>query len=99
MDEENQNQNTFYSNTINNLVTDINSFNKKLTDLKIKYNNYEHESEQAGVYYDDITGAVLNTEKVLAARQEELQWIKKQETYAKLPLTNVTIRREKDRLQ
>ena len=38
------------------------------------------------VFYDDITGALLDTHGVLDARKDELAWVKKQDVYEKRTL-------------
>ena len=43
----------------------------------------ESGSSEEQIYYDDITGVQLSTEGVLAARKEELDWLKKAEVYEK----------------
>ena len=37
-------------------------------------------------YYDDIHGPALCTDLVQAARREELDWVKKEKIYTKVPL-------------
>ena len=46
----------------------------------------EQKDEEDRIYVDDITGVQLPTDKVLEARQEELQWIHKQKIYEKRTL-------------
>ena len=46
----------------------------------------EQKDEEDRIYVDDITGVQLPTDKVLEARQEELQWIHRQKIYEKRTL-------------
>ena len=43
----------------------------------------ESSSSEEQIYYDDIAGVQLSTEGVLAARKEELDWLKKAEVHEK----------------
>eukprot|EP00959_Pyramimonas_sp_CCMP1952_P034389 720749-Pyramimonas_sp.AAC.1 len=42
--------------------------------------------EEPGVYFDDVTGAELKPDKVKEARETELEWIRKQKVYVKVPI-------------
>ena len=42
--------------------------------------------EDPGFYLDDVTGAELKPEKVKEARETELDWIRKQKVYVKVPI-------------
>ncbi|CAK9049785.1 Retrovirus-related Pol polyprotein from transposon TNT 1-94 [Includes: Protease [Durusdinium trenchii] len=44
------------------------------------------EDHEQAEYFDTVTGAPLRKEAVLAARQEELRWVQKQQIYVKVPI-------------
>lgn len=46
-------------------------------------NKWETPAEEDGkaIYFDSVSGAPLETEKVLEARKEELKWVQKQQIY------------------
>ena len=44
------------------------------------------EDHEQAEYFDTVTGAPLRKEAVLAARQEELRWVHKQQIYVKVPI-------------
>ena len=46
-------------------------------------NMHEKEDHEDQMFFDDITGAQLDTQGVLAARQEELQWLHRAKVYEK----------------
>ena len=52
--------------------------------------------EETGVYYDDLTGATLKTDLALAARKEELEWVRKRGVYEKCQFRLVTERPVED---
>ena len=46
-------------------------------------NIHEKEDHEDQMFFDDITGVQLDTQEVLAARQEELQWLHRAKVYEK----------------
>ena len=42
---------------------------------------FDADDQPEGIYFDSVTGIALDTQKVLAAREEEMKWVNKQQLY------------------
>ena len=42
---------------------------------------FDADNQPEGIYFDSVTGIALDARKVLAAREEEMKWVNKQQLY------------------